>query len=119
MAIDFKPRTFRQWVEDCQPITWLGHGLITLSGGFLIALVSSIWSDAPTLYPISCSYVAGAYILKEIYDFLKHHWKGNLHKRDWQGITPLLDGIMDASAPIALAATTWLPTTPARARCGC
>lgn len=109
MALQRKPKTFKEWVEDCQPVTWLAHALITLAAGFLAALVLSIWLRDPWLFAKACTGAAGAYILKEIWDWIQHCRAGNLRKRDWQGISRLLDGIMDAGAPIVVAGTTWLP----------
>ena len=110
MARQEKPTTFKQWIEDCQPITWLAHGLITLLAGGVAALLVSIWiTDDPWLYPRACTGAAACYVLKEVYDFIQHWRAGNIRVRDWQGITPLLDGILDAGAPLLVAGTTWLP----------
>ena len=108
MALQRKPANLKEWIEDCQPVTWLAHALLTLGAGFLAGIVASVFvPENAALYPVATSGAAGCYVLKETWDFFQHWRAGNLRVRDWQGISRLLDGIVDAGAPILAAASTW------------
>ena len=108
MALQRPPQNLKEWIEDCQPVTWAAHGVLTLAFGFLAGIVASAFVGTyPAMYPVATSAAAVGYLIKEIIDFIKHWRAGNLRLRDWQGISRLLDGIVDAGAPVLAAASTW------------
>ena len=100
MASAGKPKRLLGFMFNSQPWTWAEHALITT----LVPLVVAEWSKTHWLYPVLAILVALAYNYKEQYrDKPLHKKAGNWRLPDWLGVTPLVDGWVDAMTPAVAA----------------
>ena len=107
MAIYRKPRNLKEWVLDCQPVTWCLHGLITL--GIPAFVASHAWFAVQRwAFPALVTLAALGYICKEVFvDWRKHVAAGDQNKGDWQLVTAFIDGFADAGFPCMVMLGTW------------
>ena len=110
MAVDHKPTTIKGWLKDNQPVTWAAHGLITIGVGLIGAYC--IHAGTPSIphvaaYALGTTAAALGFLIKEIIDKHAHRKAGDMHKPDWAGVTPVVDGAADQLVPYAVCLSAW------------
>ena len=110
MAVDHKPTTIKGWLKDNQPVTWAAHGLITIGIGLVGAY--AIHTGTPSIphvvaYAVGTTAAALGFMVKEWIDKRAHRKAGDMHKPDYAGVTPVVDGAADQLVPYAVALSAW------------
>lgn len=101
MALYRKPKTVKEWLFNNQPVTWFAHGLITiLFGTAIYSLTGSLFYKACASTLIVLAFFVPKEILKDKKDHEKH---GDWNKRDYMGMTPMLDMYGDLGVPCVVA----------------
>ena len=105
MALYRKPKTIREWILNNQPVTWFAHGLITiLYGNLAYYLSGSLLAKAGGATLIALLF----FLPKEQKDEKDHKEEGDWNKRDYMGITPMLDKYGDLGVPCIVAFSDWV-----------
>ena len=104
MAIYETPKTIKSWFFNNQPVTWFIHGLVTeaISWVAFLATGSFLWKAV-----IATSFAAGFFLPKEQKDEKDHKAKQDWYKRDYMGITPMIDKYGDLGMPCMVAFINW------------
>lgn len=93
-------KLFAWWMQDFQPMTWMGHVAVTALAPMVLLFVR-----VPVHPAVVACWVAGYFGYREIADYRAKEAAGTLYKQDRQGISGFVDGIVDWGGPVAVAFT--------------
>lgn len=100
-----KPSLFKRivwWMQDYQPATWAGHVALTALAPVFVSFFVPTWIAPPF---VAASFVAGYFGVREWLDYEAKRKAGTLRRADAQGITGIVDGMVDWGGPLAVAFT--------------